>query len=162
MSDQDNIYKDKDPFTLINDAIYEMVFTPAVAALIRTGCRIKLPDSIEKEKHSTADTPEIKFEPAGGYLQPSRTYQLGECVQKFKITVLVGGHEIKTVYFPLKWAIYRALSRAPNNLGFNFVQSVKIDEGSENLESDKYPGWEFAIEIVVTMNFDKTAMQAGL
>lgn len=160
------LFFDADPLTAVMNALWALLEgQPEVVALVATKNRIKLTDttksaSAEKLKYSTADLPELLIEPSGGDMNPAATNTGARIIQRYGIGIADGDLRLHKTFFPLKWAVFRALAAIDNNLGLDYVRRITLEDVEDFRNTEKAPGWSAGFEIVVEMWFSRTELKA--
>lgn len=155
-----------DPLTEVMNALWTLLEgQPEIKALVATHNRIKLTDttkksSAEKIKYSTADLPELVIEPSGGTMNPAATSTGALIIQRYGIGIADGDLRLHKTFFPLKWAVFKALAAIDNNLGLDYVRRITIEDVEDFRNTEKAPGWSAGFEIVVDMWFSRTELKA--
>ncbi len=155
-----------DPLSQVLNALWELLEAqPEVTALVATHNRIKLSSATvvsqpQKLKHSTGDLPELMIVPAGGSCNPHASSQSAQLVQRYGVGIVDGDLRVHKSFFPLKWAIFKALASIDGNLGLSFVRRIVVED-IEDLPSDaKAPGWSAAFSIVVELWYKRSDLKA--
>ena len=156
-----------DPFTEVLKKLWELLEAePDVAALVKVGNRIKLwsgntnPEAKDPEGDLTlGDLPLIVIEPAGGIFNPIMTSTDGMAEQVYRIKMKDGNLILSAVYFPLKWAICKALASADALLGLSYVRSIVVEDGVEGRNTTGHPGWNLGIDIRVKMIWSRVFLK---
>lgn len=105
-----------DPFTLVYDALWELLEThEEFHDKVRLGNRIKFssygPDDPIKHEVATADMPEVRLICVGGTPHLQRASGVSFVKKRFEVQVLVNDLRYTEELFPLDWEIYRAMSK---------------------------------------------------
>jgi len=155
-----------DPMTEVLDALWELLESqPEITALVSTGNRIKLTDRTkksdpEKDKYSTSDLPEITIEPGGGNMNVAATNTGARIVQRYEVGLVTGELRLHKVFFPLKWAVFKALVSIDNNLGLSYVRRILLEDVEDFRNIEKVPGWSAGFAIVVEMWFERALLKS--
>lgn len=105
-----------DPFTLVYDALWELLETHAeFHDAVRLNNRIKFssygPMDPFKHEVATADLPEVRLTCVGGTPHLQRTSGSSSCVRRFEVQILVNDLRYTEELFPLEWEVCRAMSK---------------------------------------------------
>ncbi len=157
-----------DPFTETLKKIWDLLEANSeLATLVKTGNRIKLwegnvnPETKDMESElSIADLPLIHIEPAGGSMNPFITSTDGNAIQIYRIKMMDGNLLLHKSYFPLKWAIFKALASADGLLSLSYVRGITIEDGADERNTTGHPGWNLGIDIVVSMWWSRAILKA--
>jgi len=148
-----------DPFTQVYEKIWEtLTNAPEVSRrvkpvnrIMRTGQRV----GPFRDTVTAADLPELDVVPAGGEANPFQTSTSGQFLQMFDVQVSAGGMSLdRSQLFPLKWAVLKAVARAGDTLGLDFVKSVRITdmaEGPTLRDERQAVGWQAIIRVQVVL-----------
>lgn len=164
---------DTDPFTQVYNAIWtELLAEPFIAAQVAAGNRIKFAGittnsrSPDKDNVASKDFPELRIVPTEGTPKLHASSNSANVSQRYSVQICSGDQRLDQVYFPLKWAVVRALSkwiksgRALRELTWNaatFVRDVQLEQMPDGVrEADANRGifqWSTAAAIRVDMWF---------
>lgn len=130
-----------DPFTLVYDALWELLETHAeFHDAVRLNNRIKFssygPMDPFKHEVATADLPEVRLTCVGGTPHLQRTSGSSSCVRRFEVQILVNDLRYTEELFPLEWEVYRAMSK-----WYDVVSSLTWPEPTNKVTN---PGFETA------------------
>lgn len=152
-----------DPFTQVLDKLWELLEAQSeVTDLVAARNRIKLHQSYgrpEKLKQSLADLPELIIEPSGGGANVHGTSTHAKVIQRYSIGLKGRDLRVHATFFPLKWAVLKALASTDANLGLSFVRNVIIEDSRDTPREEQHPGWESVLEVVVEMWFSRDSMK---
>jgi hypothetical protein len=156
-----------DPFTEVLEKLWEALEGHAqFRQLVRFANRIKLTERGRrpiKDKVLGADLPEVRIIPAGGSGRIYATSTSSTVVQRYAIQIATDEAKVRDKYFPLKWAIYQALSRLAPDFGLDYVEDYDLHDSRESLENlggRGSPGWSFLQIIEVRLRFATSELQA--
>jgi hypothetical protein len=157
-----------DPFTEVLKNIWTLLESNSeITSLVRVANRLKLwdgnldPEVLNPETGLTeTDLPMIIIEPAGGTMNPVHTSTGAMAEQVYRIKMIDGNLLINSVYFPLKWAIFKALANIDNLLGLTYVRGILIEDSSEERNFEGHPGWSLGIDIKITMMWSRTVLKS--
>jgi len=149
-----------DPFTEVLQKIWELLESRSdITSVVSLGNRIKLwegklkPEGLQPDDDlSPSDLPLIIIEPVGGAMNPFHTSTDGYAVQGYRIRMMDGNLLLHKIYFPLKWAIFKALaslSRKDGLLNLSYVRKIEIEDGTDEQNTTGHPGWTLGIDIKV-------------
>ena len=73
---------------------------------------------------------------------------------------MLDGNEIPSeVYFPLKWAVIKALAYADQLLSLSFVRKIEVQDGTDERNTENHTGWNGAIDIIIHMWYSRTTLK---
>ena len=153
-----------DPFTQVYDSIWDTLEKFGdFAALVKLANEVKYNTEIQprdKESLQEGDISQATLIPSGSTTSTVISSRTGEILQGFTLIIISGDERLQKKYFPLKWAMIRALASAGQNLnGLEFVRSVDVTDQIEDVnefdESMGIQGWNSSLTIIVTMLFNK-------
>lgn len=105
----------KDPFTLVYDALWELLEAhEGFTDLVRLRNRVKFSGADRspiKETISPADVPEVRLVCVGGTPHIQRTSGSSSCTKVFEVQLASGDQRYDESLFPVEWEIYKALSK---------------------------------------------------
>lgn len=155
-----------DPFTEVLNALWRLLESDTtITSMVSTKNRIKLTEGSvkprEPDRHTTSDLPEIRIEPAGGQIEPAVSSGSSRATQVYRITMADGNLLVHKSYFPLKWAIFKALVRIDANLGLDYVRRITLGDDFEdrNEQPQGHPGWNCGLDITVEMWFSREQLK---
>jgi|TARA_R100000093_G_scaffold60439_1_gene31968 hypothetical protein len=153
-----------DPFTAVLKALWDILEANSeFSSLVSLGNRRKLwtgDTKIDKDSYSPADLPEVTIVPAGGTSNPVATSTGGNVIQIYRIQMLDGNLQASSSYFPLKWAIFKALASIDGLLSLSYVRGISVGDSVEERSFEDHPGWKLGIEIEVQMWWARTYLKA--
>lgn len=152
-----------DPFTEVLKAFWDMLESrPEFTSLVTIKNRIKLWEGSakpEKTKISVADLPEVAIIPIGGEYNPTASSSSVSITQVYRIVMVDGDLRLHKTFFPLKWAVLKAMSNLDKYLNLPYVRQVVVSEHIDDRNDEGHPGWNSGIDIQVGMWFDRTIMK---
>ena len=128
---------------------------------------------VRKPRRHAADLPEVVVTPApGGEVQPYKSSKKSHLTQNFSVLIVTGDERVDDFLFPLKFAIFRALTSA-EQLGFEAEDSLPyggrvVDTDIVDSFEDSFltelgrtaaSGWQAAFVITARMEFDRRSLQ---
>lgn len=157
-----------DPFTEVLKKIWDLLEGNSdIATMVTVGNRLKLwdgnldPEVINPETELTeTDLPMIIIEPAGSVMNPINTSTDGKVEQVYRIRMVAGNLLINAIYFPLKWAVFKALSNIDGLLSLTYVRGILVEDGIDERNLIGHPGWSLGIDIRVTMFWSRTFLKS--
>ena len=166
---------DTDPFTLVYDALWSMLDSHTdFQELVKKGNMIRFSGKNRdpvKAEISVSDVPEVRLVPMGGTPHLQRTSNSSSVLEKFEIQLSSGDQRVDYALFPVKWAIYRAMSDWATILealtwkGRTFVKLARPMSTADGVtESDLrrgIDGWASIWSIEVHMWFANTDVQGA-
>lgn len=173
------------PITKVYDAIWDLLnCNPNFANLFREGNQLRFAGKKSETAitkltsdlpNTGTDTPEIRIMPTGTIPHLFNTSNTSQWTERFSLQVSAGNYDIAEVLYPVKWAIFCALSnwvdiqKSLMGLEWNgktFVRLVKpltindIPDASADAKRNM-PGWATLWTIEVMMIFQTTDLQAN-
>lgn len=157
-----------DPFTEVLKKLWDLLeVSSEFSNLVRVGNRIKLWEGTltadvksDEESLSILDLPMVIIEPAGGVMNPIATSTDGNFIQTYRIKMMDGNLLLHKTYFPLKWAIFKALASIDSLLNLTYVRGILIEDGIDERNITGHPGWNMGIDIKVSMWWSRTLLKA--
>lgn len=156
-----------DPFTMVTQAIWQALEQdPDISSGVRPGNRIKRLETGEatqvmtpKEEIISGDLPELDIVPAGGSVKFPASAGAFTVTQDFEIVINVEDARLDLRYYPLWWAIIRAMMKHGGcNLGLDFVERVSFGSYTNEESNDALlrgiDGWSALLTATVVMRFN--------
>jgi hypothetical protein len=150
-----------DPFTETLERLWYVLETHSeLNSLVKVGNRIKLHESKTqpwKSATAHADYPELSIEPASfsGHFNVTNTSHALQ--QEYVITITGRTLAVNETFFPVKWAVYKALANAKMP---SFVIKMAVSGGQDSIVQETSGGghkWSATLNILVDMFFTKTS-----
>jgi len=153
--------EDSDPFTVAYDAIWDLLESEkAVTDLVLLGNRWKYTDaSLDPGKHNiqTADLPELALAPVSGGTTTFTSSSVSVTTNLI-LRGVSGDLRVDQVFFPLKWAVVKALAKFRADTPFEFINNIWITDFSDAIdgleEHRGIRGWAMRVGITVEMWFN--------
>lgn len=144
-----------DPFTLVYKALWEMLEDhDEFKSFVREGNRVKFtgkPREYLKTQVQDADLPEVRLVPAGAQPHLQRTSNGSSVVERFEIQIATGSEGVDLSLYPVKWAVFKAMSNWSTRLSVltwnenKFVKLARptaINDGSSGFDEARgIKGW---------------------
>lgn len=140
--------------------------SPAFGALVPTGNRLKFLGSDRdpiKQEMATADYPEVRILQTSCQPQYDKSSSSSFVIERFEVQVRTGDKSKTTLWYPLKWAIIRALRpwrevlmklRWNNRQFVHLLNPLAMTEGlALNRENGQILGWAGVWGCEVHLNF---------
>jgi hypothetical protein len=156
-----------DPFTQVYRALWGALdaFAP-VTQVVKIGNRVDYAQTDEertawKAHPAPADLPELELVPSPeeARLDIFLLADTAQVVDEYLLRGVTDDERLHAIANPLRWNCLRAICRAGVNLGLPFVQQVRVlgcAVGPAGVQEKGEGGWQFALRIRVTMEFDRT------
>lgn len=154
-----------DPFTEVLKKLWDLLEAQSeVTDIVAVGNRVKywegnLKPAQDRDRLSTTDLPRIVIDPAGGSFNPYATSTDAKAVQVYRIHWLDGKLLLHRSYFPLKWALCKALASADSLLSLSYVRHIRVEDGADE-KNTEHPGWMGGIDILVEMWWSRASLKA--
>lgn len=153
-----------DPFTEVLKKIWDLFeANDEFSTLVKLGNREKLWSGnlkAEEESFSITDLPRVIIEPAGSEMNPVATSTDGMIIQTYRVKMMDGNLLLHRSYFPLKWAIFKALASIDALLSLSYVRGILIEDGIDERNIIGHPGWNLGIDIKVKMIWSRAILKA--
>lgn len=163
------------PFSLVYSALWDLATrSPAVAALVREGNRIRFDDESNrgplKGTIAPADTPELALMVRSLSANLRATSSTSSCVRQYAWMVSTNDLRYTQLLSPLEWALFCAMDGWPTALGAlrwadkAFVKRVQLSGGSTGLSDAEQNrgirGWSAVWSVDVEMHFEESDLAA--
>jgi hypothetical protein len=157
-----------DPFTEVLKKLWDLFEGNAeIATFVKVANRIKLwdgnldPEVLNPDTElTTSDLPMVILEPSSGSMNPIHTSTDAMAEQVYRLRMMDGNLIPSAVYFPLKWAIFKALANIDLLLGLTYVKRILVEDGIDERNLSGHPGWSLGIDIRVTMFWSRTFLKS--
>ena len=164
---------DLDPFTLVYDALWELLDSSArLRELVKAGNRINLNRYDDrhpiKEEVSSADLPELIIIPVSGG-ETKQTSGARIIVQRYRIILSTGDQRVNPGIFPIKFAVICAMENWVKYLktgvtwrNTNPVVNARLLDASDGVSDTDMArgikGWSSLMNLEVNFSFDKATL----
>lgn len=155
-----------DPFTYVLRQIWAALEDqPEFTELVPAGNRIKLYEGTSdpnKYTFSIADMPFVKIEAAGGAINMAVDSTTAKITQIYSLVGVGGDLRINKHYFPLKWAILKALASHDDYFSVDYVRRVVLTDYvmSSNVEIEGHPGYAGGFDIAAELWLNRDYLKA--
>lgn len=162
-----------DPFTTVMDAIMNAILVNLPVDIEITVGNVEEGDQV-KTLIRSADTGGLHIKPYfGGGLNPVADSHSTRVVQNYVVGMITDNVDPRAMYFPVKWGVVRALTKAISSRGSNtgvfdvpYLTDVKVTDVMDQDDNDELQrgqlGWVGLIVVSAFMTFNRQDLIAGL